>query len=399
MPLDGIPQTRSLRSTTTSDAVENARDQPISQVLLKIHSRCNLSCDYCYVYTHIDQSWRNQPTVMSDHVIDLAARRIAEHVDAHDLQAVTVILHGGEPLLAGPAVIERAITAVRAQVRPETRIALHVQTNGLLLDDEFLRLFARYGVRVGVSLDGGPVHNDRRRVFANGRGSYADVAAALRRLAEHPERYGGILCTIHLDNEPLAVYRELLSFAPPRIDFLLPHGNWTTPPPGRDPETVDTPYADWLIPIFDEWFDAPAQPIGIRLFESILDLLLGGPSGTEALGLGPIDLLIVETDGSIEQGDALKTTESGMAATGLHVRSATFDEALAHPGFRARQAGINGLSATCRTCPVVRVCGGGHYAHRYRAGNGFDNPSVYCPDLMRLIRHAQRRLTARLTAS
>ncbi|WP_433210489.1 FxsB family cyclophane-forming radical SAM/SPASM peptide maturase [Dactylosporangium sp. CS-047395] len=367
--------------------------------MLKIHSRCNLSCDYCYVYTHIDQTWRNQPTVMPDQVIELAARRVAEHVDAHDLDAVTMILHGGEPLLAGKAVIARTVEAVRAAVRPQTRMSWHVQTNGLLLDDEFLRIFARYGIRVGVSLDGGRVHNDRRRVYANGRGSYADVASALRRLAEYPDRYGGILCTIHLDNDPLAVYRELLAFAPPRIDFLLPHGNWTTPPPGRSPGGDDAPYADWLVPIFDEWFDAPAQPTGIRLFESILDLLLGGSSGTEAIGAEPVDLLIVETDGSIEQGDALKTTESGMAATGLHIRSASFDDALAHPGFQARQTGIDGLSATCRACPVVRVCGGGLYAHRYRAGSGFDNPSVYCPDLMKLIRHAQGRISEQLLAS
>jgi uncharacterized protein len=43
------------------------------------------------------------------------------------------------------------------------------------------------------------------------------------------------------------------------------------------------------------------------------------------------------------------------------------------------------LSAQCRACPVVRVCGGGLYAHRYRASNGFDNPSVYCADLKALV--------------
>ncbi|WP_433051730.1 FxsB family cyclophane-forming radical SAM/SPASM peptide maturase [Dactylosporangium sp. CS-033363] len=392
MPLGGVARTRSQRSTTTSDAAA----KPIGQVLLKIHSRCNLSCDYCYVYTHVDQTWRNQPNVMPDHVVEQAARRIAEHAEIHDLKLVTVILHGGEPLLAGKAMIRRTVETVRSRVRPQTSISWHLQTNGLLLDDEFLRLFEECGIRIGVSLDGGQEQNDRRRVFANGRGSYTAVASALHRLAARPDRYGGILCTIHLDNDPLDVYRELLSFAPPRIDFLLPHGNWTTPPPGRDPGTPDTPYADWLIPIFDEWFGAPAQPTGIRLFESILDLLLGGSSSSEAIGLDPVDLLIVETDGSIEQGDALKTTEPGMAATGLHIRTASFDDALAQPGFQARQGGLAGLPATCRACPVVSVCGGGLQAHRYRAENGFDNPSVYCPDLMKLIRHAYGRMAEQL---
>jgi uncharacterized protein len=41
---------------------------------------------------------------------------------------------------------------------------------------------------------------------------------------------------------------------------------------------------------------------------------------------------------------------------------------------------------------VVAVCGGGNYAHRYRADVGFRNPSVYCADLYRLIRHVAERI-------
>ncbi|WP_442788667.1 hypothetical protein [Dactylosporangium sp. NBC_01737] len=35
-------------------------------------------------------------------------------------------------------------------------------------------------------------------------------------------------------------------------------------------------------------------------------------------------------------------------------------------------------------------CGGGLFAHRYSADRGFDNPSVYCPDLMERIQHIRR---------
>src|SRR5262245_18306714 len=40
-----------------------------------------------------------------------------------------------------------------------------------------------------------------------------------------------------------------------------------------------------------------------------------------------------------------------------------------------------------RAYRVHRICGNGLYAHRYRAGIGFANPSVYSPDLQRLIGH------------
>src|SRR3954462_331239 len=74
---------------------------PFRQFLLKVHSRCNIACDYCYVYELADQSWQAQPTVMSDQVVERAAERIAGHAATHGLDEVRVILHGGEPLLAG----------------------------------------------------------------------------------------------------------------------------------------------------------------------------------------------------------------------------------------------------------------------------------------------------------
>lgn len=108
--------------------------------------------------------------------------------------------------------------------------------------------------------------------------------------------------------------------------------------------------------------------------------------------------MIVDTDGAIEQVDSLKSAYEGAAATGLDVFHHTFDQALAHPGMAARRTGRDGLGAQCRTCALVEVCGGGNYAHRYRAdGSGFTNPSVYCPDLERLIRHIAARLKTAIT--
>jgi uncharacterized protein len=335
---------------------------------------------------------------MSARTIEHTAARIAEHAGKHDLPFIIVILHGGEPLLAGEATIDHVARSVRAAVTGPTKVAIGVQTNGILLDDRFLELFSRHRIQVGVSLDGPAPANDRHRRFANGQGSHEATIRALGRLNEARYRhlYGGILCTVDLANDPLEVYEHLVSFEPPEIDFLLPHGNWSRPPPHRPVDPAQAPYADWLVAIFDRWYEAPTQETRIRLFESLISTLLGGPSGSEAVGLGRVDLVVVETDGAIEQGDALKTTAPGLAATGLHVEWHSFDQYLEHPGARIRQLGLAGLSRTCQVCPVATVCGGGLYAHRYRDDNGFANPSVYCPDLMKLIRHIAGRLTTDL---
>jgi uncharacterized protein len=370
------------------------RPLPFCEFVLKVHSRCDLSCDYCYMYQMADHSWRSQPKRMSTAVAGLAATRIAEHTHAHGLGEISIMLHGGEPLLAGSDLIDYLIGAVRDAVGASTTVQPFVQTNGTRLDEEYLALFGRLGVRVGVSLDGGQDAQDRHRRDASGRGSYPAVAKGLRLLAGQRFRhlFSGLLCVIDVANDPLDVYRALLDFDPPRVDFLLPHGTWDSPPPGRQADEVATPYADWLIPIFDRWYDKPDTQV--RLFDQIIRLLLGLQSGTESVGLAPAQFVIIETDGAMAQVDTLKATFHGAAETGLHVARDSFDDALLLPQIAARQLGYEALSAKCQACRIWRVCGGGLYAHRYRSGSGFANPSVYCPDLLRLIGHIRERVSA-----
>jgi uncharacterized protein len=363
------------------------RPVPFREFVVKIHSRCDLACDYCYMYEMADQSWRDRPRRMSEETVEQAAARIGEHARAHRIPAVDLILHGGEPLLAGPELISHLVRATRREAGSSVQVNVKVQTNAVGLDDSYLRLFCDLDIRVGVSLDGSADAHNRHRRFPSGRGSYAAVIAGLHRLSQEPFRhlFGGLLCTIDLRNDPVGTYQALAELGPPRIDFLLPHGTWTAPPPSRLPGSADTPYADWLIAIFEYWYPSPATHV--RIFEEIMHLILGGTSQAEMVGLAPSRVAVIETDGAIEQGDSLKVAFHGAPRTGLHVASDPLDAALLLPGVVARQLGSRSLSPQCRACQFLSVCGGGLYAHRYRSGTGFYNPSVYCPDLMRLIDH------------
>lgn len=373
---------------------------PFREVVLKVHSRCDLACDHCYVYEHADQSWRTRPRTISDDVIFRTAQRLAEHAKAHALPSVSVILHGGEPLLAGPARLRRVCEVLTSAFDGVAELDLRIHTNGLQLSPRYLDLFDEFGVRVGISLDGDRAANDRHRRYADGRSSHPLVLKAVELLRQ--ERYRhldlGLLCTVDIENDPIAVLDALTELDPPLIDFLLPHATWDDPPPR--PDGSPTAYADWLLAVFDRWQEQ-GRPVPVRLFSSVLSTLSGGPSLTESLGLAPTDLVVVETDGQLEQVDSLKSAYEGAAATGFDVFTHTFDEVAAHPGVRARQLGLAGVSEACRRCPVVRSCGGGLYTHRYRStgpSGEFDNPSVYCEDLAALVRGIEARTAASLVA-
>lgn len=362
---------------------------PFRQFVLKVHSRCDLACDHCYVYEHADQSWRGQPPTMSVETMAHLATRIGEHAKSHGLTQVRAILHGGEPLLCGPEHLNALIFALQSGLDGACDLDLRIHTNGVLLDRRFCDLFRTYGVKVGLSLDGDRLANDRHRRYRDGRSSFDKVIKAIELLRSgYPELFSGLLCTIDVKNDPIAVYDALVAHDPPAIDLLLPHSTWDEPPL----RTGETDYADWLAAIFDKWL-ADGRPVPVRTFDSIISVSRGGPGLTESLGLEPSDLLVVETDGTFEQADSIKVAFDGAPATGMNLFQHTIDQVAEHEGVAARQGGLAGLSATCRACPVVETCGGGLFAHRYRTSNGFDNPSVFCKDLKKLIEHVESRTT------
>ncbi|AVH58897.1 MULTISPECIES: radical SAM/SPASM protein FxsBH, inactivated beta-hydroxylase extension form [Streptomyces] len=364
----------------------------LQQLVLKIHSRCDLACDHCYVYEHADQSWKGRPTFISEETLGKVARRFADYAEEQKLASVSVILHGGEPLLVGPIRMRNICAELTRAITPVTALDLRIHTNGVQLNTRHLDVFKEFGVRVSISLDGDRAANDRHRRDRRRRSSYDRVLRAIRllRTPEYRHLYSGLLCTVDVANDPVAVHDALAALRPPRIDYLLPHSTWDSPP--LRPANSPTEYADWLLKIFDRW-DRQGRTVEVRTFESVLSTLRGGPSLTEAMGLAPSDLAVVETDGSFEQADSLKTAYDGAPSTGYDVFRHSFAEFARHPGVRARQLGLAGVSATCRRCPVIESCGGGLYAHRYSNGSGFDNPSVFCSDLRAFVDGVAERIT------
>lgn len=368
----------------------------IRQFVLKVHSRCNLACTYCYVYESVDQSWLRQPKSIARETVKVTGRRIAEHAERHCLDRVSVTLHGGEPLMVGHEGLAMIVDELRAATDGiPTELDIGLQTNGVLLDERFLWYLLAEGIRVGISLDGGREANDRHRRFAHGGSSYDQVRAAVGLIgsAEFQPIFAGVLATIDPANDPVQLFHDLVALRPGRTDLLLPHATWDAPPPAALPGR--TVYGDWLVEFFDAWYDAPPE-IGVRLFQEIMHALLGGTSLIEAVGLSAPTSIVIETDGTYERSDILKITYPGAPATGYDVFQHSVDEVLAHPAIQALMQGVAGLADQCRSCPIVVACGGGLYPHRYRAGTGFANPSVYCQDLGRLINHVNDRLQADL---
>ena len=63
----------------------------ITSFLVKLASRCNLDCDYCYVYHHADQAWRAMPRLLSGENRAAFAERLAKYVQREGIKRCVVI--------------------------------------------------------------------------------------------------------------------------------------------------------------------------------------------------------------------------------------------------------------------------------------------------------------------
>ena len=87
-------------STTDIIADSQSPGVVVDTVLLKVASRCNINCRYCYVYNMGDTGWTSMPKVMSRSTITAIATSLARLYRAQS-RPFSVVLHGGEPLLLG----------------------------------------------------------------------------------------------------------------------------------------------------------------------------------------------------------------------------------------------------------------------------------------------------------
>lgn len=363
---------------------------PIQFFLLKVASRCNLNCGYCYVYNHADQSWRDQPKLMKLDTARQLGERIHEHAAAHSIPSVRVSLHGGEPLLAGREYLGELCDALQAAAK-STKIRFTMQTNGTLLDEAWLDFLIERRISVGLSSDGPQEVSARRRPRHNGTSAFEEIQRATELLSSPEGRkiWAGFLVVIDIESSPLHIYDYLRSFNPPSIDFLFPLGHHGSLPAAKTSEAENTPYADWLLQIFKRWYREQPCSTMIRKFRDVIALSLGSKFASEEWGLLPRDLIVVESNGDIEATDSLKTTFAGASKLGLNIQTHSFDDALACDLLLERQTMWSTLCDECRRCPIVNVCGGGYFPHRYSPQTGFKNVSVYCQDIKKLVGEIQ----------
>jgi uncharacterized protein len=348
----------------------------IDTVLIKAVSRCNISCQYCYVYNMGDLSWVDLPRQMSSATMITVANALGTLAQVQH-RRFAVVLHGGEPLMLGHARLDSLLTALRKALPVEYPCS--IQTNGTLITQAILDVCAEHYTSLGVSIDGPRDVHDCHRVGYRGEGTYAKVLAGIAKLRNHQDAsflYAGVLAVIDPTSDPHNVYSFFKALGPPSIDFLYRDGNHSQLPYGKV-SVQSTEYGQWLTKLLDVYLADPT-PIPIRVLDDMIKLLIGGSGAKEGIGATDFGIVIIDTDGAIRKSDTLKSAFCGADRfeQSWSVHTHQLMDVAQSPEFARYYALQQPTAPVCLACPELRVCGGGMPVNRWRDANGYNNPYI-----------------------
>jgi len=242
---------------------------------------CNLACEYCFFLAK-ERLYPGSRFRMSDEVLEAY---ICQLLEAHRAPQVTVAWQGGEPTLMGLDFFRRAQGYIAKYRRPDTTVESTIQTNGVLLDEEWCEFLREHNYLVGISVDGPREMHDAYRIDKAGKPVFDRVMHGLRLLQQHQVEFN-ILATVHAANgdHGLEVYRffrdevgaQYLQFIP-----IVERDNETGFQEGTaltDRSVTPEQYGRFLISIFDEWVSADVGKTFVQTFDGVLASYVQGRS-------------------------------------------------------------------------------------------------------------------------
>ncbi|PGV62046.1 hypothetical protein COD94_18420 [Bacillus cereus] len=361
----------------------------IDTFIMKTAAICNLNCTYCYYFNGVDTSYIGKQKIMDRSIIVQMVDKIISHVTEHNLKNIDITLHGGEPLLMKKDLFKFAMDEIDRIDRVGTDVRRKIQTNGVLIDQDWLKMFSEYKVYLGISLDGPKEVNDQNRVDLSNKGTYDKTIKGLKSALSHTSLHTSVISVINPEYSGSEMYYHLRDLGVTKMDFLLPEGNYENLPFGYQLAKTDTPFADFLIDVFNAWIQEDNPDVTVRILDRMLRSIFGGDAKSDSFGNSPIRVAVIETNGSIEPTDNFKMCEDGMTNMGLSICNNSFNDLLNHEFYQNILIENNVIPKDCEGCNLINKCAGGRLSTRYSKEFQFDKKTVHCSDTFKIFNYIE----------
>ena len=377
-----------------TDIAKMRRAPAFSTMVKPIGSACNLDCNYCY-YRDKSEIYNNRMPCMSEQLLE---EYIKQYLQGVSQERVSFCWHGGEPLMAGLPFYRKAMELQRKYCG-DKEIENTLQTNGILLNEEWCEFFRENNFLIGISLDGPQDIHDAFRRDCGGAPTFDKVVAAVQLMARMGVEYN-ILTTVNSRSEGRGA--EVYKFLRQLGNFIqfLPVVEYVRMRDGKRPlivspdeeDAVEAPwsvsaagYGKFMCDVFDEWVKYDVGRHFVQLFDVTLANWCGVQPGLCSFCETCGDGLLVEHNGDVYSCDHFVYPEYCLGNIMDKPLPAMYgsDEQQAF-GRDKREA----LPMECKRCNYYFLCRGECPKHRFEyAANGEPYKNVLCEGYKMFFRH------------
>lgn len=350
------------------------------QLLIKPTSfDCNLDCEYCF-YKRVKSIYKEKNPRMSAQVLE----KLIKIYLRYRFENSVFCWQGGEPTFMGLDFFEKVVALQKKYGRGGQAVGNILQTNGILINDNWARFLKRYNFFVGISLDGPKdIHNTYRKT-KNDQGTWDQVMKTIEILENHEIEFN-ILCVVSKANVNRA--KDLYEFYKENnLKFLqfIPALECTKDNKMASFSPKAEEYGNFLIEIFDLWKKNDSESVYIRMFNQLLSMYLGTSEISCPFDKSCYSYFVVEWNGDIYPCDFFVKTKMKL---GNLMNEEEFE-----PFFKKKSEIFSiykqKLSGDCYVCHWKNICYGGCLKDRFFCENPDKNKSYYCRAYKKFFTHS-----------
>ena len=363
--------------------------------------QCNLDCDYCFYLEkerffnqRAKDNGKEKIRAMSDEVL---RNYVKQYIASQDVPVIDFTWQGGEPTTAGLDFFKRAI-AYQKKFAGDKQITNSLQTNGVLLNDEWCAFLKEHNFLVGLSIDGPEEMHDHYRVSQGGKPTFQRVVKAIECMKKHGVEFNTLTVVNDVNVEhPLKVYNFLKEIGSTFIQFI--------PVVEQIEVDVDNPmlifpkaksekklmpftarqgkFGDFMIAVFDEWVRKDVGKVYVQMFDNALATWIGQPANLCIFREECGSALVVERNGDIYSCDHYVYPKYKLGnITDKNVHKVATQKS--QEKFGKDKANVGEI---CEKCEYRFACNGGCPKHRIHPNTDGTSQNYLCSSYKKLFKH------------
>jgi len=323
---------------------------------------CNMDCRYCFYLEKSELYPEKKIHRMAEATLE---KLISSYMETPQ-KCYTFGWQGGEPTLMGLGFFKKVIELQKKYGKSGSMVANGLQTNSILLDEQFIKYLSAHRFLLGVSLDGPQYLHDRYRRFKGGGKTFKKVIKSIEILKENNVDFNILVLVNNYNvNKAAEIYQFLveneLYFHQyiPCVEFDS-HGS-------LQPFSINgEQWGSFLVELFNQWYPKDICKVSIRFFDSLLNSLVYGKATICSMGKNCNQYLVVECNGDVYPCDFFVRKDLKLG----NIHEDNWQEVLDNKTYLDFGKAKSNYSFICSSCKYLKYCYGDCLKHR-----GFDSSS------------------------